>query len=382
MILTHRLIRVLPLVGALALSACSSLNPFSSSGPKMAPLPEISPTVTLAQRWSGRVGEAGIYRFEPAVVGDEVVAAGAGGKVVRFGVQGQARWTTELKGGLTAGVGADDAIAVVVNAKGEVIALDGGTGAERWRTPVNAEVLAPPAVAKDFVVVRSSDNRLFGLDRSSGELKWTYKRTTPALTLRTQSGMLIDQNVAVTGFPGGKLAAINLTNGGLIWELTVALPEGTTELERIADVTGEPVIYRQNLCAATFQGRVSCFDITNGKTTWSRPISSSEGIARDARQIYVTEASDAVSALDAFSGASMWRQAKLDLRQLSAPLATETGVLVGDVKGYVHVLSRENGAFIGRGDTDGSAVRVAPKSMGDAVVVQTADGRIFVFDLR
>jgi outer membrane protein assembly factor BamB len=369
-------------VAALALSACSSLNPFSDSGPKMAPLPEFSASVTLSTRWSARVDEAGIYRFEPAVVDNEVFAAGSAGEVARFGDTGQARWRTELKDTLTAGVGADDALAVVANARGEVIALDGATGTERWRTPVNAEILATPAVAKDFIVVRSSDNRLFGLDRQSGELKWTYKRSTPPLTLRSQAGMLLDQNVAVTGFPGGKLAAINLTNGGLIWELTVALPEGTTELERIADVTGMPVLYRQNLCAATFQGRVSCFDITNGKTAWSRPISSSEGIDRDGRQVYVTEADDAVSALDAFSGASMWRQAKLSLRQLSAPVVTEAGVVVGDVEGYVHVLSRETGAFVGRADTDGGAIRVVPRRLGDAVVVQTAEGRVHVFDLR
>ncbi len=375
-------LRVLPVVAALSLSACSSLNPFASSGPEMAPLPQITPTVTFAKRWSASVGDAGIYNFEPAIVGNEVLAAGEDGVVARFGENGQQRWRVTVEGGLTAGVGADDSLAVVANGRGEVVALDGATGAERWRAAVNAEVLAAPAVARDFVVVRSSDNRLFGLDRERGEIKWTYKRTTPPLTLRTQSGMLIDQNVAVTGFPGGKLAAINLNNGTLIWELTVAFPNGSTEIERIADVTGVPVLHRQNLCAATYQGRVSCFDITNGKTVWSRPISSSAGIARDARQVYVSEESDAVSALDAFSGASIWRQDKLGLRQLSAPLVNSVGVLVGDVEGYVHVLNRDNGAFIGRVETDGSAVRVAPRALGDAAVVQTQGGHIFVLDAR
>ena len=375
-------LRALALMAVLSLPACSSLNPFASSGPEMAPLPQITPTVSFTTRWSARVGEAGGYRFEPAIVGNEIVAAGADGDVARFGDNGQPRWRVTVDGGLAAGVGADDALAVVANGRGEVIALDGASGAERWRTAVNAEILAVPAMARDFVVARSSDDRLFGLDRASGEIKWTYKRTTPALTLRTQSGMLIDQNVAVTGFPGGKLAAINLNNGTLIWELTVAYPEGSTELERIADVTGVPVLHRQNLCAATFQGRVSCFDITDGKTIWSRPVSTSVGIARDGRQVYVTEDGDAVSALDAFSGASMWRQDKLALRQLSAPLVTAAGVLVGDVEGHVHVLDPDNGAFVGRGETDGSAVRVAPQALGETVVVQTQAGHVYVFDVR
>jgi len=377
-----KLVRVLPVAAVLTLSACSSLNPFSDSGPKMAPLQDIQAKVSVTPRWSASLGESRDYRFTPAVVGNDVVAASGEGTVARFTESGQQRWRTELKGGLTAGVGADEGLVVVANGKGEVIALDGASGQEKWRKPINAEVLAAPAVAQDYVVVRTSDNRLFGLDRANGETKWTYKRSTPPLTLRTQSGMLVDKNVAVTGFPGGKLAALNLNNGGLIWELTVAYPEGTTEIERLADVTGVPVIYRQNLCAATFQGRASCFDMTNGKTIWSRPASTSVGIARDARQVYVSETAGAVAALDAFSGASMWRQGNLTNRQLSAPVLVAGNVLVGDAEGYVHVLDHSTGAFIGRKETDGSAIKAAPQSLGDAAVVQTQDGHLYVFDVR
>lgn len=384
MIAPQFVIRRLPVLVAMgfALSACSSLNPFSDDGPKMAPLTEIQAKASVTPRWSAALGEAGIYRFTPAVVGNEVVAASADGEVARFAESGQPRWRTEIEGGLTAGVGADERLTVVANGKGEIIALDGASGQEKWRKPINAEVLSAPSVSEDFVVVRTSDNRLFGLNRNSGETVWTYKRNTPPLTLRTQSGMLMDKNVAVTGFPGGKLAALNLSNGGLIWELTVAYPEGTTEIERLADVTGVPVLYRQNLCAATFQGRASCFDITNGKTIWSRPASTSVGIARDARQVYVSETEGAVAALDAFSGASMWRQGNLTNRQLSAPVLTGAGVVVGDAEGFLHVLDRSTGAFVGRAETDGSAIKAPPQLLGDSVVVQTQKGRIYVFDVR
>ena len=374
---------ILPVVfSAALLSACSSLNPFSSSAPKMAPLPELRDATPVTTLWSAQVGDADIYRFSPAVVEGQVIAAGHDGVVARFAAGGQASWRVRLDDRLTAGVGADAGLAVVANERGEVIALDADSGEERWRGSVNAEVLAPPALARDFVIVRSSDNRLFGLDRKDGKVQWTYQRTTPPLTLRNQSGMLVEENVAVTGFPGGKLAAFNLTTGGLIWELTVALPKGATELERIADVVGAPVIYRQNLCAATFQGRVACFDISDGRMVWSRPLSSSDGIARDARQVYVTESDDAVAALDAFSGASMWRQSQLERRRLSAPLATPAGVVVADAEGYAHWLSLATGAFIARTKTDGSAIAVAPRMLGDDVLLQTLDGGIYVVSVR
>ncbi|HPR06112.1 MAG TPA: outer membrane protein assembly factor BamB, partial [Denitromonas sp.] len=78
------------LLTALATTAllvgCSSLdvlNPFSTPAPKMAPLPEFKPSASLTPVWSAKIGEAEIYRFEPAVIDADVIAAGAAGDVAR-----------------------------------------------------------------------------------------------------------------------------------------------------------------------------------------------------------------------------------------------------------------------------------------------------------
>lgn len=370
------------LASAFVLAGCSSLNPFSSRAPQPAPLVDFTPGGELRVVSQGRVGARGDFRFQPAVVGDAVIAAGNDGSVARF-EGGREVWRSNVGTRLSAGVGASERLAVVVSTGGEVIALDSASGAERWRTDLRAEVLAPPGVGSRTVAVRASDNRLFGFDIESGERRWEYQRSMPPLSLRSDSGMIVDDNDAVVGFPGGKLLAISLDNGGPLWELTVATPRGVTELERITDVVGTAVLGRREVCAVTYQGRAACFDLGDGRATWSREFSSSVGMDRDTRFAFITDTGDAVVALDAFNGSTVWRQDAMTRRQVSRPLVVGDRVVVGDRDGYVHALEREDGRFAARTRVDNSAIVADPVLLGpQRFVIQSSQGGVYVLEAQ
>ena len=374
--------RLLPLLAAALLAGgCSSLNPFSSSAPKPAALQDFTPSAELAVNWRASVGSAGEYRFQPAVWGDSVYAAGHRGTVARF-EGGRQVWGADTDVRLSAGVGTDGRLAAVVATDGTVIALDAQTGAERWRAPVGAEVLAPPAVSLEFVIVRASDNRLIALDARDGGQRWTYQRNNPPLALRSFASVVIEGPVVLAGFPGGKLGVINLANGGAITELNVALPRGATELERVADIVGTPVVGRREVCAVAYQGRAACFDTSSGNTLWARDFSSSVGMDRDARFAMITDDQDAVHALDASSGASVWKQDALARRAVSRPLIVGDHVIVGDVQGYVHALTRDTGSFAARDRAGNDAISADPVAYGRGFVVQGAGGDITAYEVR
>ena len=374
--------QLLPLLAAALLAGgCSSLNPFSSSAPKPAALQDFTPSAELAVNWRASVGSAGEYRFQPAVWGDSVYAAGHRGTVARF-EGGRQVWGADTDVRLSAGVGTDGRLAAVVATDGTVIALDAQTGAERWRAPVGAEVLAPPAVSLEFVIVRASDNRLIALDARDGSQRWTYQRNNPPLALRSFASVVIEGPVVLAGFPGGKLGVINLANGGAITELNVALPRGATELERVADIVGTPVVGRREVCAVAYQGRAACFDTSSGNTLWARDFSSSVGMDRDARFAMITDDQDAVHALDASSGASVWKQDALARRAVSRPLIVGDHVIVGDVQGYVHALTRDTGSFAARDRAGNDAISADPVAYGRGFVVQGAGGDITAYEVR
>jgi outer membrane protein assembly factor BamB len=381
-----RISAALSTAALLVAGGCSSvekLNPFGSSGPKVKPteLASIQPTAELKTLWQASAGSAGEYAFSPAVVGESVYAAARDGTLSRFD-GGRQVWRVSAGQVISGGVGADGSVVAVGTPKGEVLAFDAATGREVWKARVSSEVLAAPAVADGLVVVRSGDSRIFAFDAADGKRRWVYQRSTPALSLRSSVGVMLAGKFTLAGFPGGKLVAIANNNGAAVWEVTVALPKGSTELERVADVTSSPAVSGTTICAAAFQGRVACFESGTGNTLWSREMSSNVGLDIDDRYVYVTDDKGAVHCMAKSSGASVWKQDKLGLRSVSRPLAMGSHVAVADYQGIVHLLRREDGAFAARASTDGSAVRADPQRFGNGLLVQTANGSLNAIEVR
>lgn len=368
---------------AVVMSGCSTMekmNPVNwfSSAPKVKPaeLEPISPSARLSLLWQSGVGSAGGYVLTPAVVGSNIYAAANDGTLARFDNGGQV-WRINAGKRISGGVGANERLVVVATAKGEVLAFD-NTGKALWTARVSSEVLAAPQLSDEGVVlVRSGDNRIFGLDAADGKRKWVYQRSTPSLSLRSNVGVTVAGKVALAGFPGGKLVAIALNNGAAVWEATVALPKGATELERVSDVTSAPVVATREVCAVAYQGRVACFDLASGNHLWSRDMSSAAGLDMDARNVYVSDDKGAVHALDRVNGATVWKQDKLFMRQLSRPIALGNHVAVGDYQGVVHLLRRETGAFAARYNTDSSGIAAEPQRVERGFLMQTRNGGLY-----
>ena len=355
----------------------------STPGQKPAELTEFKPTATLKPLWQGSVESAEKYVFFPRAVGSVVYAVGAEGSVTAFDKsRGSATAHASASERVSGGVGVGGGLVLLGTPRGRVLAFD-REGKPLWQAQLSSEVLAPPEAQEGFVVARTGDGRIHGLDAATGKNRWVYQRATPALSVRTHAGLVIVQGGVFAGFPGGRLVALALSNGNIGWEGVVALPRGTTELERVADVTSLPVVDGKQVCAAAFQGRVACFEASRGTLLWARDVSSVAGIATDARHLYVTDDRSAVQALDKTSGASIWRQDKLAGRNVSGPLALGRHVVVGDLEGYVHVVSREDGSFAARIETDGSAILAPPIALDAAsFLVQTRAGGIYAFTVQ
>ncbi|GIZ52610.1 outer membrane protein assembly factor BamB [Noviherbaspirillum aridicola] len=367
-------------VGMIAvLAGCSSLNPFASkAAPRNppAPLQEIKPALGVRTVWSATVGNSGNYQFAPALAGDSVYAAAADGTLTRIdAASGRSIWRISAGAPLTAGVGSDGTTVAVVADKGVLMAFD-ADGKLRWKVQASSEVLSAPAVGQGLVIVRSADNRVSAYDVSSGTRRWVAQRPTPPLTLRSAPGLVISGNNVYVGLPGGRLLALALTNGGARWEVAVGDPRGTTELERIADMSGTPVVQGGEVCAVAYQGRLACFDAASGAARWGKELSSEVGVGVDERHVYAADAAGNVTAFVRGTGSGAWRNNKLSYRRLSAPVPVGKAVAVGDFEGHVHFLSREDGALLARVPTDGSQINAGLAAGNGVMIVQTRAGTV------
>lgn len=372
--------RLAVLAPLLVAAACGSWSPLRwvgiTHGPAHPPtaLAPIEASVTPRAAWSANVGKASGLALRPAVDAGRIYAASGSGAITVLGEDGSVVRRFDTGKPIAGGLAAADGRIYAGTVKGEVFAVD-PEGKMLWTTGVEGEVIAPPEVSRGVVVARTSDGRIFAIGAADGKRRWVYQRPTPSLLLRSTAGALVVGGDVVAGYPNGKLVALDLDDGKLTWEVTVALPHGATELERIADVAGLPVIDGMNICAAAYQGKVACFEIQTRNLLWSKEISSSRNLVVDAKNLYVVDETGAVYAFDKKTGASVWKQDKLAYRRLTSPMIYDGKVVVGDGYGYLHVLAPDNGAIVGRLATDGTAV-MSLVATGSALFAQTAGGAL------
>ncbi len=381
-----RLHKAATLLLALALCACSDFLGFGGGDgnpvDKPAPLVAFKRAAKVNILWQKGIGSSGAYVFTPVFADDSVYAANEDGDLLRYdAATGKLIWRVDTRHYLSGGVGAAHNLVLVGDLKGELLAFD-NQGFLIWKSRLTSEILSAPQVAEGIVVVRTQDGRIFGLDAADGKRKWVYQRSTPTLTVRSFASVAITRGGVFAGFAGGKLVALDINNGNIGWEATVALPRGTTELERVTDITSTPVIDDDRVCAVAYQGRVGCFDLLRGSLIWVRDISSISGLALDGHNLYVSDDKGAVVALDKVSGASVWKQDKLFARKLTAPLAFGQYIVVADLHGYVHFLSREDGSFAARRATDSSRVSATPITLNKGLLVLTRDGGLYAMDVE
>lgn len=364
---------------ALLLAGCSAM-PWSGSRPKLPEAPQPTGRSTARVVWSLRLAAAG-SGFAPIVAGDSVYAAGADGTLARIdAASGRVRWQMQAARRLSTGVGSDGELAVVAGRDGNLIAVAAASGRPAWTAPLGAEAVTAPAVGLGRVVVRTSDNRVSAYDPASGQRRWSVSRQPSALVLRQTAGLALAPGLVHVGLPGGRLVAIGLEGGVQRWEGSVSNPRGANEIERIADIVGSPVAVGRDVCAASYQGRVACFEAATGRPLWARDVAAVGGIEVDARLVAVPDERGHVHAFSR-SGASLWRQEALARREPSAPVSVGAHLVLGDLQGQIYALSRDDGAIVARFPTDGTPVLAQGARFERLAILQTSGGTLVAIEV-
>ncbi len=325
-------------------------------------LEDYDETVRIRKLWRSSVGEgqeAFSASLQPAIFGQHIFSADPEGVVSAFTLNdGDRIWRTKLDTALTAGVGVGADLVLVGSRDGEVIALAADTGEERWRAALTSEVLAPPAATGALVVAQTQDGKIHGLSPSSGELIWRYVAELPVLTLRGTGSPVIADNMVVVGFASGKLVALNLASGGLLWESKLVTGEGKTELERMVDVN-TPVLVGDIVYATSYQGKLGALSRGAGRELWTHSSSSYRAPSYRTGRLYVVDTEDKVYSYQASGGRELWVNEEFMRRKLTEPLALENHLAVADREGYLHILATDDGRIVGREKVDGDGVSVA-----------------------
>ena len=361
-----------------------------------AELTDYKAQVKIDEIWSASVGDGlgkQYMRLPPAVLAERVFAADAFGYVeARDRFSGKRIWKARIgpsgKGMfsflnpfdrtdysyVTGGVGAGEGLVLLGTTTAEVVALSAADGSPRWRAAMSSEVLAPATTGEGLVFVQTSDGRMVALDAKDGSRRWTFDTQVPVLSLRGTGSPQYADGIVVAGFANGKVTAFRAATGEPIWDARVMLPQGRSELDRIADVDGDPVITPNAVYAASFQGRVSAIRPSDGTELWERDTSTYVDVGEGGGQIYIVDDKSVITAYDERTSSVAWEQRALFKRGLTGAAAIGDYVIVADSEGFVHVLAQSDGHLVARRKIDGSGIRSRPVVGDDVVYVMGNSG--------
>lgn len=366
------------------LSGCSIFGQNSDIEP--AKLEKIATQIELKPVWSAKTAASNKSywaRLQLAVNNQSVFSADHSGTVVAFDLEnGNKQWSVDLDLPISGGIAYGANKLVFGTIEGQVCALNAENGALLWSSSVSSEVLSSPAISNTIVVAQSIDNRLYAFDVETGEELWQHDAGAPILSVRGNSSSTILNNMVVSAFDNGKLIAFNSENGSLIWETRLALPKGRTELERMIDIDGKPIIVGGIIYSVSFQGRLGALTRGTGRNLWFQDSSSHFSPTYSEGKLFVTEAKNhAVRAFKAGNGQELWNNDQLKYRGITAPVVFGNSIVVADAEGYLHLLDPDTGVFVGRLKV-GSSVSAPLLVTNKTLLVQANNGSIGAFKIQ
>ena len=279
------------------------------------------------------------------------------------------------------GPGVGDGLVVAGSLDGHVVALDANDGSHKWDVRVPAEVITAPVIAQGMVFVRSNDGRVTALDAATGERRWFHDQEGPTLTVRGNAPLTAGPGVLFVGNDDGTMSTLAMQDGRPLWNQAIGQPEGRSELERMADVDGAPVLEGNNLYVTSFKGETMAIDGPSGRPIWSRDHGGAGTPGVSSGLVVVSDTGGTVWGLDKASGSAMWSQPDLARRTLSGVAIQGDYAVVGDYKGYLHWLNLSDGKMAARKRAGHDKLLAQPVVVDGILVVESSNGDVTAFRL-
>jgi len=365
---------ILGLLAAVMLTACGSPKP------KPAQIPPIKADKPIQALWQFKMGDDISFVQSLQVVQERLALTSDNGKIAVVNVRnGQTEWRFELKTALSTGAGFDGEHVAAVTLNNELVVLKAGK--VLWRSRLTSQSYTQPLVAGERVFMLMADRSILAFDLASGQRLWSQQRPGEPLVLKQNGVLMPFQNTLLVGL-GGRLTALNPDNGQVKWDVAVANPRGINDLERLVDLVAKPSRVINSVCVRAFQSQVGCVDALRGSIVWTRSSVGSQGLDGNDKLLIGTESNGMVQAWSRITGDRVWDTDRLKYRDLTGPLLTSKGIVIGDSGGWLYLLSVADGSLINRVQTSSDGLASTPTALAEGgFAVLTRDGLLQAYQL-
>lgn len=380
---TH--IAVLALMASAVVGCNRGIKPVVNDPVKLVQIAQ--PISVLQPVFSVDVGNKKVSKKDPLALqigydNEQIVIASRSGDLTGFDNAGQRLWSINVGDQITGGVALDSSsqTAVVSTRGGQVLAFDSTTGGKRWEQQLSGSVLTPALIANNRVILSANDGFLHGLSLQTGQSVWQFATQVPDISVRGSAApTLLDDKTALLATADGRLHAIIADSGLPLWSRRIGVGMGSSEVERMSDVDGMPIVNNNELFAISYSGQLIGIDLTTRDVKFLNELASLKALAINNKQVIASSLDGKVVAYDRNSGETLWESDMLAYRELTNPVMIGSYIAVGDLEGVIHLFDPATGNIVSRVQTKGALTNLQVK--GSRLMTQSTSGQVAIWQL-
>ena len=348
--------------------------------PKPKELQEVKQKVSMRNQWSvpiaKKIKTQSYLKLKPVIENNIMYLANNNGTVQAVSRKtGVNVWTVNLNEKIISGPAvADDSLVVGTNVA-TIAMLNKNTGKKLWTARLSQDALSKAAILSDKVIVKTIDGNLYAFAKDNGKELWKYEHGAPSLILKASSSPVVVGNLVLVGFSDGKLDAVDVNDGRLVWQRGIAYATGSSDVEKLIDIDADPVVKNNIVYVGSYQGYIGGISLQTGQFIWSKTGSVYKNMVIDDYGLYVVDAKDILWAFDDVSGRVKWKQNALKYHGLTDPVLMGNKLIVADKAGYLYAVSLRTGELVGRTQL-GAGINISPVVAGNMAYTIGSNGMV------
>lgn len=355
---------------------------------------------SLTPLWTANIGKGESRRYritaDPVVSNGRIFTLDSQATVTATSTSGETLWSRDLspeRDGASQGSGGGIAFGqgqvYVTTGFGSVAALDPATGAEIWTQKLQASGSAAPTYYEGVLYLVAGDRTAWALEADTGRIRWQLDGVEDANNVHGGPAPAVTDQYVVFGYGSGDLQGAFRKGGLRLWNATIAGRRDGFAINRVGDITGDPVVVGETVYAANHSGRLVALNIGSGNRIWTVRDAALQPVWAAGNSVFFVSDRNALIRIDAETGAEIWsvelpgyttqRPRRKDrIYGNYGPILAGGRLYVAGGDGLIRAYNPETGALLKTAEIKGGAT-TNPVVVNGVMYVVTKKGQLKAF---
>lgn len=350
--------------------------------------------------WSTSIGKGNSRKqrltADPVVADGRVFTMGSEGTLSAFSTGGAMIWSrnltpsrdkpTDAAGG---GLAYNNGKLFVTTGFGLLEAVDPKTGKQLWEQRLEAIGSGTPTVYGDLVYLVSGDEKGWAINTETGKVIWQVNSVPAVTNVQTPSAPAVNDRLVVFPFGSGELQATFRRGGLRLWDAGVAGERLGRAVNKIGDISGDPVISGSTVYAANHSGRLVALDIETGERRWTAEEGALSPVWPTGNSVFLVSDQNKLVRLNSSDGSPIWKivlplfvkdkpKKQASLFSHFGPILAGGKLVVASSDGYLRTFEPTSGALVNTTEIPGGAAS-NPVVVGGTLFVVGGKGELHAF---